>query len=61
MSALDFVLQAGPGFPQQNSGMMADSFIFAAITALSILMVTMGILYVLLKLGRFLDAMKDKV
>jgi hypothetical protein len=60
MSALDFVLQAGPGLPQQNSGMMVDSFIFQAIVALSILLVTMGIFFVLIKLGRFLDAMKDK-
>jgi hypothetical protein len=40
--------------------MMADSFIFGAITAVSILLVTVGVFYVLIKLGRFLDALKDK-
>jgi hypothetical protein len=61
MSAINSVLQAAPGFPQQGSGsMMADSFIFGAITAVSILLVTVGVFYVLIKLGRFLDALKDK-
>ena len=61
MSALNSVLQAAPGFAQQNSGMMmADSFIFGAITAVSILLVTVGVFFVLIKLGRFLDALKDK-
>jgi len=40
--------------------MMADSFIFGAITAVSVLLVTVGILYVLIKLGRFLDALREK-
>jgi len=40
--------------------MATDSFIFGTITAVSILLVTVGILYVLIKLGRFLDALKDK-
>jgi len=63
MSFLDTVLQAAPGMQgaQQASGMMIDTFIFQAIMALSILMVTMGIFWVLIKLGRFLDVMKDKV
>ena len=63
MSLLDVVLQAGPGMqgPQQAPGMMGEFFIFQAITALSVLIVTMGIFWVLIKLGRFLDAMKDKV
>jgi len=61
MSVLHTVLQAAPGFPQQGSGMMmADSFIFGAITAVSVLLVTVGILYVLIKLGRFLDALREK-
>jgi hypothetical protein len=61
MSALNSVLQAAQGFPQQGSGiMMADSFIFGAITAVSILLVTVGVFYVLIKLGRFLDSLKDK-
>jgi len=39
---------------------MGGSFIFGAITAVSVLLVSVGILYVLMKLGRFLDALKDK-
>jgi len=61
MSALNTVLQAAPGFQPQASGMMGDSFIFGAITAVSVLLVTVGVFYVLIKLGRLLDAMKDKV
>ncbi len=61
MSALNSVLQEAPGFAQQGPGMMmADSFIFGAITAVSILLVTVGVFYVLIKFGRFLDALKDK-
>jgi hypothetical protein len=45
--------------PQQTAG-MGGSFIFGAITAVSVLLVSVGILYVLMKLGRFLDALKDK-
>jgi hypothetical protein len=64
MNALNTVLQAAPGLQQQASGsgmMMADSFIFGAITAVSVLLVTVGVFYVLIKLGRLLDAMKDKM
>jgi hypothetical protein len=35
-------------------------FIFQAISAVSVLIVSVGILYVLVKLGSFLDAMKGK-
>lgn len=61
MSALNYVLQAAQGVhvPQQAPG-MGESFIFGTITAVSVLLVSVGILYVLMKLGRFLDAMKDK-
>lgn len=59
MNALSSVLQAAPGFPSQAPG-MTGSFIFEAITAVSILVVAVGVFYVLMKLGRFLDAMKDK-
>jgi hypothetical protein len=61
MSALDTVLQAAPRLQQQASGMMGDSFIFGAITAVSVLLVTVGVFYVLIKMGRLLDAMKDKM
>jgi succinate dehydrogenase hydrophobic anchor subunit len=40
--------------------MGGGSFIFQAITAVSILLVAVGIFYVLLKLGSFIDAMKEK-
>jgi hypothetical protein len=36
------------------------SLILGAVGAVSVLLVTVGIFYVLIKLGRFLDAMKDK-
>jgi hypothetical protein len=36
------------------------SFIFGAISAVSILLITVGVFYVLIKLGSFLDAMKEK-
>jgi hypothetical protein len=61
MNVLGTVLQAAPGFQQQVSGMMGDSFIFGAITAVSVLLVTAGVFYVLIKLGRLLDTMKDKM
>ena len=44
MSALETVLQAAPGLQQQASGMMGDSFIFGAITAVSVLLVTVCLL-----------------
>jgi hypothetical protein len=45
--------------PQQAGGMGGD-LILGAITAVSVLVVSVGILYVLMKLGRFLEALKDK-
>jgi hypothetical protein len=35
-------------------------FIFGAISAASILLVTVGVFNALIKLGRFLDVLKDK-
>jgi len=40
--------------------MGGGSFIFQAITAVSSLLVAAGILYVLVKLGGLIDAMKEK-
>ena len=57
LSLLDTVLQTAPGF---GSRAMGGSFIFQAITAVSILLVAVGIFYVLVKLGSFIDAMKEK-
>lgn len=39
---------------------MGVSFIFGFITVVSILLITVGVFYVLWKLGGLLDAMKDK-
>jgi len=39
---------------------MGGDLILGAITAVSVLVVSVGILYVLMKLGRFLEALKDK-
>jgi len=41
-------------------GWGGGSFIFGAISAVSILIISVGIFYVLMKLGSFLDAMKEK-
>ena len=59
MSLLDTVLQTAPGFGSRQS-MGGGSFIFQAITAVSILLVAVGIFYVLIKLGSLIDAMKEK-
>ena len=59
LSLMDTILQTAPGFssgPRMGEG----SFIFQAITALSSLLVAVGIFYVLVKLGSFIDAMKEK-
>lgn len=39
---------------------MGGSFIFAIITPVSMLLVTVGIFYVLIKLGSFIDSLKEK-
>jgi len=36
------------------------SFIFGAISAVSVLLITVGVFYVLIKLGSLLDALKEK-
>ena len=59
MSVIDTVLQTAPGFGSRPS-IGGGSFIFQAITAVSILLVAVGIFYVLVKLGSFIDAMKEK-
>lgn len=59
LSLFDTVLQTAPGFGSRP-GMGGGSFIFQAITAVSILIVAVGIFYVLVKLGGFIDAMKEK-
>jgi hypothetical protein len=59
LSLFDTVLQTAPSFGSRP-GMGGGSFIFQAITAVSILLVAVGIFYVLVKLGSFIDAMKEK-
>jgi hypothetical protein len=39
---------------------MGGSFIFGAIGAVSVLLITVGVFYVLIKLGSLLDALKEK-
>ena len=58
MSLLDTVLQASPSFHAR--GMGYGSFIFGAIGAVSVLLITVGVFYVLIKLGSLLDALKEK-
>jgi hypothetical protein len=36
------------------------SFLFGAISAVSVLIITIGVFYVLIKLGSLLDALKEK-
>jgi len=60
MSLLQTVLQTAPGNPARMMGYGGGSFIFGAISAVSILIISIGIFYVLMKLGSFLDAMKEK-
>ena len=59
MNILHSVLQIGPRIPVRGFGV--GGLIFGIVVAVSILMVSIGFFYVLLKLGRFLDAMKEKV
>ena len=56
MSILDTVLQTAPVRGMGFGG----SFIFGAISAVSVLLITVGVFYVLIKLGSLLDALKDK-
>ena len=60
MSLLQMVLQTAPSQSTRMIGYGGGSFIFGAISAVSILIISVGIFYVLMKLGGFLDAMKEK-
>jgi len=57
MSFLQTVLQTTP---VRMGGYGGGSFIFGAISAVSILIISVGIFYVLMKLGGLIDAMKEK-
>jgi len=58
MSLLEAVLQTGPNYPARGMGF--GGFIFGAIGAVSVLLITVGVFYVLIKLGSLLDALKEK-
>jgi hypothetical protein len=58
LSLLDTVLQTAPRYPARGFGFGA--FIFGVIGVVSILLITLGVFYVLIKLGGLLDAMKEK-
>lgn len=60
MSLLQTVLQTAPSYPMQRVGYGGGSFIFAAIGAVSVLIISVGVFYVLMKLGSLLDAMREK-
>ena len=59
MSLLETVLQTGPSFPGRGMG-YGGSFIFGAISAVSVLLITVGVFYVLIKLGNLIEALKEK-
>ena len=59
LSLLDTVLQTAPNYPARGMG-FGGSFIFGAISAVSVLLITVGVFYVLIKLGSLLDALKEK-
>ena len=61
MSLLDTVLQTttAPHYAARGMG-FGGSFIFGAISAVSVLLITVGVFYVLIKLGSLLDALKEK-
>lgn len=60
MSLLQTVLQTGPGQPVRIMAYGGGSFISTTIGAVSTLIIAVGVFYVLMKLGSFLDAMKEK-
>ncbi len=61
MSLFDTVLQntTAPHYAARGMG-FGGSFIFGAISAVSVLLITVGVFYVLIKLGSFIDALKEK-
>ncbi len=61
MSLLDTVLQTTTAPHYAARGMeFGGSFIFGAISAVSVLLITVGVFYILIKLGSFIDALKEK-
>ena len=60
MSLLQTVLQTAPGQPVRVIAYGGGSFISGTIGAVSTLIIAVGVFYVLMKLGSFFDAMKEK-
>jgi len=60
MSLLQMVLQTAPSQPTRMIGYGGGSFIFGVISAVSSLIISIGVFYVLIKLGSFIDAMTEK-
>ena len=59
MNISETVLQTAVRNPARGPA-MAGSFIFGAVMSVSVLLITVGVFYVLWKLGGLLDAMKQK-
>ena len=59
MSLLQTVLQTAPGHPVRMVG-YGGTFLYGAISAVAILIITIGVFYVLIKLGNLLDALREK-
>jgi hypothetical protein len=59
LSILQAVLETAVRNPVRAPA-MDTSFVFGTIMAVSVLLITVGVFYVLWKLGGLLDAMKEK-
>lgn len=46
--------------PRMGGWGMGGSFLFPAIATVSTLLIAIGVFYVLIKLGSFIDALKEK-
>ena len=60
MSLLQTVLQTAPSHTVRIMAYGGGSFITTMIGAVSALIISVGVFYVLIKLGSFLDAMKEQ-
>ena len=58
LSIFETILATAPRYTPRSAGMGGISF--GIITPVSILLVTVGVFYVLIKLGGFIDALKEK-
>lgn len=58
LSMIETILQTAPRVPRTLP--MGGSPIFGLVTSVSILLVAVGVFYVLIKLGGFIDSLKEK-